>query len=71
VGFLFPGASKVYFRKRMETKDEMRKAHLGFGLQVPRPGSTELIPFLIEAGIKICQYSMMEIFQMHLSAKNF
>ena len=34
------------FRKRLETKDQMCAAYLGFALQVPRPGSTELIPFL-------------------------
>ena len=44
--FLFSRASEVYFRKRLETKDQMCAAHLGFALQVPRPGSTELIPFL-------------------------
>jgi len=51
VGFLFPGASEVYFRKRLETKTQMREAQLGFALQVPRLGSTQLIPIMCKFSI--------------------
>jgi hypothetical protein len=45
-GFFVSSASEVYFRKRLETKTQMREAQLGFALQVPRLGSTQLIPIM-------------------------